>query len=148
MTGKWWWVVELLVALVALVALYFLRQRVTSIEGDKAAVVLRFEYRGQICFCIAGLVVIWLCLPIAYAMGWAPLNDWRPLVLCLGLGILVPPAVVYLQLLSRPDRSFREFLQAYALNDRTPLWPMRGWRTAGAVLIAAGVCGVVFGKGY
>jgi hypothetical protein len=124
---------------------YLLRGQVANVFRGRLVAELVAEYRSRVDACGVVFIASLGIAVLAYSLGWVQGNDWRPLTLAFGAGPVLPIAFFYVSL---PRERFAEFWVAVAAKDGLPQWVANVVLVFVSMLFAAGVAGLILGKGY
>ena len=118
-----------------------MRHQMAEVYRGRVIADLIHEYRWFIRAVGTSLFVAILGSIALYKLEWARSNDWRPLALAFGAGIVVPIAVIFCVL---PRARFAEFWVASAAKESARPWVATLIFVLCVMALVAGIVGSLF----
>lgn len=100
---------------------FLMRGQLAEVFNGRVIAELIHEYRWHIRFCAAVFIGSLFAAIAAYKWLGVASNDWRPLALGFGGGVVTPLAILYLVL---PRQRFAEFWVASSAKESFRPWVM------------------------
>ena len=141
---RWWLpiVSGLAAGLVTMGFMQLLQSRSPSLKEARLIRKFSHRYRWHLRFCTAVFIGSLIGAVLIYQSGFARSNEWWPLLIGFGFGIVGPISVLYLRL---PRRDFDDFWTALVAHEGFKPGVMTAVGVLAAVALISGIGGY-FGR--